>query len=377
VSSAVVLGAGLVGSVIARDLAEDVEVLLVDRDEGALGRARERCPSLAVQQADVREASTWLDRAQRADVVVGALSSELGHAALETLVEAGCAVVDIAFFDRDARELDAQARATGARVVFDMGLAPGMSNILAVDAAGRLDEVEDVEIVVGGVPKQPRPPFFYKAAFSPRDVLEEYTRPARVVEAGRVVERPALSSERFVEFEGRGVFSCFLTDGLRSLAGSGLAPNMRERTLRHCEHTPLMRFLRDAGFFSADPALLPGGGSIRPLDATAAIVLPAWRYEEGEADLTLFRVTAQGRRDGSPAQVVWELDDEYDPVSRTTSMARTTAFPAAVVARLLASGAISEAGVHPPEALADTPRIVEQLLREQRERGVEYVLRQG
>ncbi|RMD64268.1 MAG: saccharopine dehydrogenase, partial [Planctomycetota bacterium] len=95
------------------------------------------------------------------------------------------------------------------------------------------------------------------------------------------------------------------------------------------------------------------------------------------ADLTLFRVTAQGRCDGSPAQVVWELDDEYDPASRTTSMARTTAFPAAVVARLLASGEISEAGVHPPEALANQPGLVEQLLQEQRDRGVEYVLRQG
>ncbi|RMD60126.1 MAG: saccharopine dehydrogenase, partial [Planctomycetota bacterium] len=136
-----VLGAGLVGSVIARDLSCDFDVLLVDRDEGALGRARERCPSLTVQRADVREPAAWLEQAKRADVVAGALSSELGYAALEALVEAGCAVVDIAFFDRDARALDARARATGARVVFDMGLAPGMSNILAVDAAGRLDEV--------------------------------------------------------------------------------------------------------------------------------------------------------------------------------------------------------------------------------------------
>lgn len=373
---AVVLGAGMVGSVIAQDLARDDEfsVHLLDANERALAQARDRTPALRTSRIDVADRAA-LERAIRdADVVVGALSSNVGYEALATLVDLGAPVVDISFFSQNALMLGDRAKATGARVVFDMGVAPGMSNMLAVHAANSLDVCERVDVIVGGVPQHPMPPYFYKAAFSPRDVLEEYTRPARVVEDGAIVEKQPMSEEEPIEFAGVGSFVAFLTDGLRSLALNPIAPTMREMTLRHAQHTPMMRFLRDAGFFSQTPVELPAaeGVGALPIDMTAAIMLPAWQYDPGEADLTLMRISAAGTRAGKRLRIEWELIDEYDAAADTSSMARTTAFPAAIVARMLAAGEIDASGVHAPEALVAHEGAVDQLLDAMADRGVRY-----
>jgi saccharopine dehydrogenase-like NADP-dependent oxidoreductase len=174
-----------------------------------------------------------------------------------------------------------------------------------------------------------------------------------------------------LDFAGVGTLEAFNTDGLRTLLRTIDAPFMKEKTLRYPGHVQLMRALRETGFFSKIPVEV-AGQLVRPLDLTAAILFPKWTFEEGEADLTVLRVMVEGRRGSSRERYSWDLLDYFDPQSGLRSMSRTTAFPAAIVASLVASGGFERPGVHAPETLGATPGLLEVILHELRARGVEW-----
>lgn len=373
--SAVVLGAGMVGSVMAADLARDGEfdVTVVDARAGALGLAQERTGGkIRARCADLSDSAVLREVVEPADVVLGALSSSLGFRTLKTMIEAGKPYCDISFMPENAWELDAMARERGVTAVADCGVAPGMSNLLAGYGASLLDECSNIEIYVGGLPRERRWPFEYKAAFSPRDVIEEYTRPARIVERGEVVVREALSEPELMDFPGVGTLEAFNTDGLRSLAYTLDVPNMKEKTLRYPGHIGLMRAFRETGLFGSE-AIEVNGATVRPIDVTSALMFPKWTYEEGEEDLTVMRVIAEGVKDGKATRHVWDMLDVLDPATGFTSMARTTAFPCTIFARLLSSGRLTLPGVVTLERIGRGHEVVEHVLAEHDQRGVRYV----
>lgn len=241
--------------------------------------------------------------------------------------------------------------------------------MMAGFAASRLAPCHRIEIFVGGIPLERRWPFDYKAGFAPHDVIEEYVRPARVVEHGRVVWKEALSEPELMHFPGVGTLEAFNTDGLRTLALTLRVPFMREKTLRYPGHVHLMRAFRETGLFSKEPLDL-SGQQIRPLDATAALLFPKWTFEDGEADLTVLRVVAEGRSGNATVRYGWDLLDRYEPATNLRSMSRTTAFPATITARMVADGVFRCPGVHAPEVLGAQLGMLERMLCELEIRGV-------
>ena len=222
---AVVLGSGMVGSVIATDLARDHDVTVADVSPTALRGVERRTEGRAATVvADLADTQAVTRLVEGADVAVGALPSRLGRAALETVIDAGVPYCDISFMSEDPLELDERARARGVTAVVDCGVAPGLSNMLAGRGAARVDPCEKIDIFVGGIPRHPTGPFNYKAAFSPADVIEEYTRPARLVEGGQVVVREPLTEIEPVVFPGLGMLEAFNTDGLRTLTQTLAVP---------------------------------------------------------------------------------------------------------------------------------------------------------
>ena len=367
-----VLGAGMVGSVIAADLARDHDVTIADISEQNLSAAKARSGGkLRPVREDLSDGAAIARLAAGADVVCGALASHLGYNALAAVIGAGKPYCDISFMAEDFGELSEKAKARGVTAVVDFGVAPGMSHLLSAHSAAQLDRCEEIEIYVGGLPRERRWPFEYKAAFAPADVIEEYTRPARLVEHGNVVTRPALSEPELMDFAGIGTLEAFNTDGLRSLTTSLKVPFMKEKTLRYPGHIALMRAMRETGLFSKEPVTVKGV-TVRPLDLTSALLFPKWTYAPGEEDLTVMRVSAAGQKGGRAARVSYDLLDFYDRGSGSTSMARTTGCPCAIVARLLAEGRVPMKGVLPPEALAPLPGIVEHILGELEARGIRY-----
>jgi saccharopine dehydrogenase-like NADP-dependent oxidoreductase len=394
---AIVLGAGLVGSVMACDLAADdaFEVAIADVRPEALAAAARRIESAAATgpgtasrgaygrgrairtiEADLADPAALRRTIEPFDIVLGALPSRIGLQSLRAVIEAGRNYCDICFMPEDALDLDAFARSHGVTAIVDCGVAPGMSNMIAGHAAACLQPCESIEILVGGLPRERRWPFQYKAGFSPHDVIEEYTRPSRIVEHGRVVVREALSEPELVDLPGVGTVEAFNTDGLRSLARTLRVPFMKEKTLRYPGHIELMRVFRATGLFSREPVEIPdargGRASIRPIDVISALMFPMWTYQPGEEDLTVMRISATGVDRGERVRLQWDLLDVFDSAAGATSMSRTTAFPCTILARFLARGELSRPGVVPPELLGAQPGLLDRVLRELASRGVRF-----
>ncbi len=369
VKNILVLGGGLVGRVIAHDLARepDLNVTVADRGEQAL--ARLSAESLAAVSLDLTDDAAVRRAVAGADVVVGAAPGHMGFRLLKLVIEAGKPYADIAFMPEDALALDGLAKQRGVTAVVDCGVAPGLSNLLCGRAEHEMDAVESMLILVGGLPKDRVWPYEYRVVFSAVDVIEEYTRPARWVEHGALVTKPALTDIELVDLPRVGTVEAFNTDGLRSIAATLHAPNMTEKTLRWPGHAEKMRLLRETGFLSEQP-IDAGGTRVRPYDVTTRLLFDAWRMKPGDVDLTVMRVRATGTSGGRRVTWTWDLYDEADPATGYHSMARTTGFPCAAAARMLARGELACPGVQPPERLAGDDRFFGGVMDALQQRGV-------
>jgi lysine 6-dehydrogenase len=372
-----VLGCGLVGGPMARDLAGDpsLSVTVADVRRDALDDLK-RSANVETVQADLSDPSTVKSIVAHSDLVLSAVPGHMGFKVLRTLIEAGKNVVDIAFFPEDPFQLDELARQKGVTVIVDCGVMPGMGNILAAHAASQLDHVKDILIYVGGLPQVREWPYEYRAVFSPLDVIEEYTRPARYLEFGRIVTRPALSDPEYMHFPGLGTLEAFNSDGLRTMLTTIKADCMKEKTLRYPGHIQKIAVLRETGFFSKEEIEI-GGTRITPLEFTARILFPKWKLNEGEGDLTVMKIIVKGRRGDEEITHQFDLLDRYDPVTQVISMARTTGYTATAAARMLSAGLYDAKGVSAPEFIGRDPRCVEFMLDELAQRGIHYVSQTG
>ncbi len=366
----IVLGGGLVGGPMARDLANEFKVSLADINRQNLNKAIGDFHIEGIE-CDLSKEELVRELISDYDLVINAVPGHMGFETLETVIDCGKNVVDIAFFPEDLFLLDGLAKEKGVIAVSDIGVAPGMSNILTAYASSQLDETHKVKIMVGGLPRIRQQPWEYKAVFSPADVIEEYTRPARIVRNGKEVILPALSEKELVEIEGVGTLEAFISDGLRSLIRTIDAPDMEEKTLRYEGHARLMEILRDSGFFSQEEKQL-GDNYIKPLDLTSALLFDQWKLAEGEIDITVMKVIVSGLKDGSKTSIIYDLYDEYDPVSGIHSMARTTGYTATITARMILNGMYDARGVSPPEYLGKIASCVDFLFEEFEKRNIHY-----
>ena len=366
-----VLGAGIVGSAMVKDLAQecDFRITAVDVNEQALENLA-HIPHVKTVPGDLKEPGLISSIVADCDLVVCAVPGFMGFETLKSVIEAGKPAVDIAFFEEDPFVLDDLARSQGVTAVVDCGVAPGLCNIMAGHVDTVLDKMDSYVCYVGGLPRIREWPFEYKAVFSPSDVLEEYTRPARFIEYGQEVVRPALSDVELIHFPEIGTLEAFNTDGLRSLRKTIAAPFMKEKTLRYPGHAQLMRIFVDTGFL--DGTLLEvEGQSIRPLAVTSKLLFDRWRLKEGEEDLTIMQVIVEGEKEGKKYRYTYDLLDTYDRKTHTPSMARTTGYTCTIVVRQVLRGLFKQQGICPPEYIGRTPGCYENLLMEYKKRGIE------
>lgn len=406
----VVLGAGLVGGAIAADLHRDFEVTSVDRSREALKKLSSAY-GIKTVAADLSDPRELIAAVNDADLVVGALPGSMGYNMIETLAPAKKDIVDISFFPEDPFTLDSLARENGITVVTDCGVAPGMGNIILGHHNSKM-KVERYECYVGGLPVEREWPWEYKAVFSPIDVIEEYTRPARYVENGNMVVRGALSDPELLHFDGIGSLEAWNSDGLRTLIKTMPVPNMIEKTLRYPGCIEYLKVLREAGFFSYEETDV-NGVPVRPIDVTAALLFPNWKLKPGEEDFTVMRIIVEGKEeeaeasdrtsaagkaavtaDNTPPQsgqagstggtdrpyasqagrtrFIYDLYDRYDRETGTISMARTTGYTCTAAVHLLANGMFPRKGICPPEYLGEDEGNFRFIIDHLENRGVKY-----
>ena len=371
-SNIIVLGAGMVGSTMAIDMAKNHSVTLTDFNKNALDKAVKKCEKLTPIVLDVTDKLALQKTIKSFDLVICAVPGFLGFETLKSIIEAGKNVIDISFFPENSLDLFELAKQKKVTAIVDCGVAPGMGNIILGYYNEKLN-ITDFECLVGGLPKIKKWPFNYKAPFSPVDVIEEYTRPARYVENGNVVVKDALSDVEFVDFNGVGTLESFNSDGLRSIIYTmAHIPNMKEKTLRYPGHIEYINVLKKSGFFNEEHIVV-NGISISPLEFSSKILFNEWKLGDTEEEITVMRITLKGtNKIGESKTIVYNLHDEFCTKTNTSSMARTTGYTATAAANLFLEGLFSEKGVFPPELIGKHENCFHYFLDYLKDRNVIY-----
>jgi len=289
----IVLGAGLVGGVIAKDLAKLHNVTSVDISQNNL----DKLEGIKGICADVSDTLTLQNLIKDFDLVVGAVPGFMGYKMMKDVIESGKNIVDISFYPEDPFGLDKLATEKGVIAIMDCGVAPGMGNIIFGHHDSKI-QITDYECLVGGLPEKREWPYEYQAVFSPIDVIEEYIRPARYVQHSQLITKKALSDTELIEFDEIGTLESWNSDGLRSLIKTmSHVPNMIEKTLRYPGCIEYLKVLRESGFFSYDEVEI-NGTMIRPVDMTAKLLFPKWEMKKGDKDFTIMRIIIKGMKRG-------------------------------------------------------------------------------
>jgi|TARA_B110000444_G_scaffold65225_1_gene61087 lysine 6-dehydrogenase len=341
----VVLGAGLVGGVMAKDLAKNHKVTTIDISQKNLDKLDSNISKIC---ADISDTNILHHHIKECDLVIGAVPGFMGYKMMKDVIIAGKNIVDISFYPEDPFGLDELAKQHNVIAVMDCGVAPGMGNIIFGYHNNSM-QISDYECLVGGLPVKREWPYEYQAVFSPIDVIEEYIRPARFVQNKQLIIKEALSETELIEFDEIGTLESWNSDGLRSLIKTmNHVPNMIEKTLRYPGCVEYLKVLRASGFFSYEPIDI-NGTAIRPIDLTSKLLFPKWEMKEGDKDFTIMRIIMKGQEEGKKITYRYDLLDRYE--DNTISMARTTGFTCTAVANLVLDKKYTRTGISPPEYL--------------------------
>lgn len=353
-----VLGAGMMGSAVAYDLAmasPDNAVLLADiNEDAARTTARAIGPNVVPQKLDVNDSAALAALLKGCHVVVSAVSYSVNERITRAAIEAGVHMCDLGgnndVVDRQMA-MDAKAKDRNVTVLPNCGLAPGLINILAAAGMESFDTVDAIALRVGGLPRNPRPPLNYQIVFSAEGLLNEYIEPAEILDGGELQTVPSMTGLEVLDFPAPyGRLEAFYTSGGLSTLTRTMHKKVRRldyKTIRYPGHCERFKMLLDLGFATSEP-ILNAGGSVRTSRELFTELLKRRLNDDGP-DVVLARATLTGMKNARKQTLVYECVDVYDEETRMTAMMRTTAFPTSIAAILLAEGRITRRGVFPPE----------------------------
>jgi lysine 6-dehydrogenase len=268
--------------------------------------------------------------------------------------------------------LDAEARAAGIRIIPDCGLAPGLVSVLTAHGVKRFDHLEAVHIRVGGLPQYPQPPLNYQIVFSIDGLINEYVEPARILRRGQIAEVESLTEVETLEFPPPfGELEAFHTSGgISTLPESfrGVVQELDYKTIRYPGHCQQFKLLLDLGLAGGTP-LRVDGGEVVPRNLLRELL--SQKIPSEGPDTVLVRVEFSGIQQGRQCKLFYDIIDYYDGQTGLSAMMRTTAFPASIVAQMMARGDISDPGAIPQERCVPSDKFIE-ALRERDIRLVEY-----
>ncbi len=373
-----VIGAGMMGSSAAYDMARCARVESVTLADADTKRAKEAANRINKMVPGKKVHPTGIDASSKREATKtmrghdGTLSAvpyffNLGLA--EAAIDAKNHFADLGGNNTVVRKelaLDKKAAKKGVGLAPDCGLSPGMASVLGGELMRRVGGKADaLKIYVGGLPQEPKPPFHYQLVFSVEGLINEYAEPARILRNGKLVTVEPLTEIEEFTIPGFPSLEAFHTSGGTSTMPETFGKNIGEcfeKTLRYPGHVQMIRSLYDLGLFSRDKRKI-GKVEVAPRSLMSDLMVE--KFSGNAPDVTVMRVEAH--RDGHVAS--FTMIDKYDPKTKLTSMMRTTAWPASVVLQMMASGEISKRGAVLQER--DVP--AQQFLNEMSARGVELI----
>lgn len=372
----VVLGAGLMGKEVARDLIKNNSVERVFLGDIDVNVAQQFVDTLNTDKVEVVELHAENDESltsviAKGNVVVNALFYSFNERVARAAIEAGVHSVDLGGHIGGVTEkilaLHEEAKAKGVTIIPDLGVAPGMVNILAGYGATKLDEVESIKLYVGGIPTEPKPPLHYTRVFSLDGVFDHYTQPSKMIQKGKLEEVPSLSGIEPIYFDGFGVLEAFYTSGGISTLYKTF-PNVHTleyKTIRYKGHAEKFKLLADLGFLDASNNVELENQEV-PVRAVVREALKKKLELGTKPDAVLLRVIVAGEKAQQQVTYEYEMVVRKDMTVNETAMARATANTISVVAQMIGDGVITERGVFAPETIVPG----EPYIKEMAKRGV-------
>lgn len=375
----VVLGAGLMGKEAARDLvkSESVEhVFLADVQLEQVEAFKEKLQSDKLQavRLDANDGEQLKEVMSKGDVVINALFYSFNEKVARTAVEVGVHSVDLGGHIGGATDavldLHAKAQEKGITLIPDLGVAPGMINILSGYGASKLDDVKSIKIYVGGIPVEPEGPLKYNIVFSLDGVFDHYTDTSHVVKNGVLHEVPSLSEIEAIHFDEFGELEAFHTSGGTSTLTKTFpdVDTLEYKTIRYPGHAEKFKVLVDLGLTNKQTKVEVDGKTVSTRDVLKAALTPGLLLGDKQ-DAVLLRVIVSGHANGDDVTYEYELVTKKDMDQQVTAMARATANTISVVAQMIGNGDISKRGVYPPEQIVPGDAYI----AEMKKRGVRII----
>lgn len=368
-----VLGAGLMGKQAAADLVQNESVqsvYLADlHTEGAeLFKEKLGSDKMEILYLDANDDESLKSVISKADVVINALFYTFNLKVAEIAVECGVHAVDLGGHIGGATdavlELHEKAMEKGVTLIPDLGVAPGMINILTGYGAEKMERVSDIKILVGGIPVHPEPPLEYNHVFSLDGVFDHYTDPSHVLRNGKLLEVPSLSEVEHVVFDEFGELEAFHTSGGTSTLTDTFSDidNLEYKTLRYKGHAEKFRLLVDLGFTDRNKTVTIDGRDIKTRDVLREVLTPITELGNKD-DAVVLRIHVTGMKDDEEMTVTYNLVTKKDRQSGVTAMARATAYTISAVAQMIGSGAIEKRGSYPPELIVPGDEYIKEMAK--------------
>jgi lysine 6-dehydrogenase len=367
----VVLGAGLMGREVARDLSasDKVEkVYLADLDIEMVNDFinEANLQKIEAVYCNAEDEQQLRDIISKGDVCVNALFYEFNERVASAAIDVGVHSVDLGGHIGEVTEnvlkLDEQAKEKNVTIIPDLGLAPGMINILVGYGASKLDRVESIQLYVGGIPVKPEPPLNYTRVFSLEGVIDHYTEPAKIIRDGQLVKVESLSGVEPIYFDQFGTLEAFYTSGGTSTLYKTF-PNVKTleyKTVRYKGHAEKFQLLRELGFFDRDNIVNVDGVEVK-VRSVVREALKKKLYLGKKQDAVVLRAIIVGEKSGEQVTYEYETILKRDENSEVTAMAQATAGTIASVAIMIGEGTISQRGVFPPETIVPGKEFIEKM----------------
>ena len=367
-----VLGAGRMGHGAVFDLIHNspsVErVTVADFD---FAKAEAVAAAVGTDRIDARQidASNYADIVELFrghDSVISCVNYWYNVSLSKAAIEVGANFCDLGgnnYIVDEQLALDAEAKAAGINIIPDCGLAPGMVSILAMHGATRFDSVDEIHIRVGGLPQDPQPPLNYQLVFSVEGLINEYLEIARVIRDGKITEVDSMTEIESLSFDGFPALEAFQTSGGTSTLPDTFLGSIREldyKTIRYAGHCEKFKTMMDLGLCSSEEIMVDFQ-KVKPRKVFGELLqqhLPA----DGP-DYVLVRLDFVGLKDGETKKLRFNIVDKQDEATGMSAMMRTTAFPASIIAQMMASGDVIARGATPQEEAIDPEKFVAEIAR--------------
>ena len=362
-----VLGAGRMGLGAVHDLLTQSDVTSVTVADAHLAKAEDIASRYGdrvnAMQIDCNDDKAVVDLMRGHASAISCVNYWLNERLANAAIAAGTNFCDLGGNNDvvDAElALDGQARAGGVNVIPDCGLAPGMVAVLVAHGAQQFETLDEVHIRVGGLPQNPQPPLDYQLVFSVEGLINEYIEPARVLRGGKVVTIESMTEVESLEFpQPFGTMEAFQTSGGTSTLVDTYRGTVRDldyKTIRYPGHCAKFKTMIDLGLCNSEEVTVDGA-TVKPRRVLGDLLVKNLPHDEPDVVLVRVEFSGGGKR------LQYDIIDRYDPETGLSAMMRTTAFPASIVALMMARGQTTSKGALPQEKCIPPDLFMEELAK--------------